>query len=263
MIRGLYCAAAGMDVQQVKVESIANNLANATTTGFKRESVKTQSFPDVMLVQQARTPHRIKALELNVPQAIGPLSMGVMVDEVVIDYAQGSAQETGRATDIVLIGPGFLAINAPIEGAPERVCYTRDGALKVDQEGYLTVGGVYRVLGQNGPIMVGDTEFQVTPNGAIVQDGNVVDRLQLMEFADLGVLGKEVSGIFVDRQGNGGTPAAATTVGQGYLERSNVNVADEMVSLVAVMRSYEANQRLIQVYDEQLAKTVNQVGSLR
>lgn len=262
MIRGLYSATSGMDVQQAKIESISNNLANATTPGFKREDIQAQSFPEVLLIQQGGPKRQVGAMAPVAPQRIGAAGMGVLVSGVSINHAQGAVQETGNPADIVIKGPGFFAVNAPVAEEPGRVGYTRNGAFKVDPEGYLTVGGGYRVLGEGGAIKVEGAGFKIAPDGTIEAGGAAVDRLQLVEFADVNGLRKEDSGIFVDVQGAGGRQAFLTTVGQGYLERSNVNVVDEMVGLVSVMRSYEANQRLIQAYDEQLSKTVNQVGSL-
>lgn len=262
VIRGLYCAASGMDVQQAKVESISNNLANAATPGFKAENIQVQSFPEVLLVQQGG-PKRQVGMAPDAPQTIGSAGMGVLVAGASVDHAPGMVQETGCATDLVLRGPGFFTVNAPAAGDPGRVCYTRNGAFKVDQEGYLATGEGYRVLGEGGPIRVGDGGFTVAPDGTIESGGVEVDRLRLVEFADATGLRKEAGGLFVDALGAGGGQPSSTTVGQGYLERSNVNIIDEMVCLVSVTRSYEANQRLIQAYDEQLAKAVNQVGSLR
>jgi flagellar basal-body rod protein FlgF len=260
MIRGLYCAAAGMDIQQAKVDSISNNLANASTPGFKKENIQIKSFPEVLLGQQGGQQRWGQLTRL--PRVIGTAEFGVQVASVSIDYTPGPVQETGKTTDVVIKGPGFFAVNAPVAGDPGRVCYTRNGAFRVDSEGYLTAGG-YRVLGEKGPIMVGDTGFKIARDGTVESGGEVLDRLQLVEFADANVLYKEEGGIFVDVQGAGGGQAFLTTVGQGYLEMSNVNVVDEMVDLVSVVHVYEANQRLIQAHDEQLAKAVNQVGSLR
>ena len=262
MIRGLYSAASGMDVQQAKVENVSNNLANASTPGFKRENIQVQSFPEMLLIQQGGPWRRGGAMALDAPQKIGTTGMGVLVAGVATDHTQGAVQETGIPTDIMIKGPGFFAVNVPTTGDPERVCYTRNGAFKLDPEGYLTASGGYHVLGQGGAIKVGDTGFKVAPDGTIEAGGIPVDKLKLVEFDDVNGLRKEVDGIFVDLRG-AGRQASSTTVGQGYLERSNVNVINEMVDLVSVMRSNEANQRLIQAYDEQLAKAVNQVGSLR
>lgn len=262
MLRGLYCATSGMDVQQAKIDSISNNLANATTPGFKKENIQAQSFPEVLLVQQGGPKLWGEGMAPSVSREIGTTEMGAQVAGVCIDHTPGAIQETGESTDLFIKGPGFFAVSAPDAVDPGRICYTRNGQFKVDPEGYLTVGGGYRVLGDGGAIKVGDPGFKVAPDGTIESGGTVIDRLRLVEFNDVKALDKRDSGLFTDTQGTGAGPAASTTVSQGFLERSNVNVVNEMVDLISVMRSYEANQRLIQAYDEQLSKTVNQVGSI-
>lgn len=262
MIRGLYTSAAGMDVQQAKVESVGNNLANASTPGYKKENIQVKSFPDILLIQQGGPQRKSGSPVQNPPQVIGTTQMGALVAGKTVDYREGTVQETGNSTDILLKGPGFFAVNVPSRGDPGRICYTRNGAFKVDAGGYLVVNGGYRVLGEAGPIKVGDTGFKVATDGTIEAGDAEVDKLRLVEFNDLNVLRKESDGIYTDPQGTG-QPAGATTVSQGFLEGSNVNVIDEMTALIAVMRSYETNQRLIQSQDELLAKAVNQVGSLR
>jgi len=263
LLRGLYSSTSGMNVQQAKIESIANNLANATTPGYKKESIQTQSFPELLLLRQGGPKQMARNIPLNEPAAIGSISMGVRITGVAIDHAQGAGVETGKATDIMLKGPGFLAVNVPVEGDPDRVCYTRNGELSVDGEGFLTTVNGYRVLGQGGPIRVGGNDFQIASDGTVYQNNLAVGRLRLVEFDDVNGLRKEGDGIFVNAQNVGMNEAANTTVWQGWLEVSNVNVNEEMVSLVSVLRSYEANQKLIQVYDEQLSKTVNEVGRIR
>lgn len=261
MIRGLYSAASGMDVQQAKVESVSNNLANATTPGYKKEKVQVGSFPEFLLIQQGGARRRGGPPLPTSSRQVGAMGTGAMVSGLSIDHTPGNVQETSRSADIMLEGPGFLAINVPAAGDPGRVGYTRAGNFKVDSEGYLTVNG-YRVLGQSGLIRVGSTPFTAGPDGTIEVNGTTVDRLRLTEFADPGSLRKEGEGIFLDLRGEG-RPASSTTVRQGFLEGSNVSVVDEMVDLVAVMRTYEANQRLVQAHDEILSKAVNQVGSVR
>ncbi|MCL6635398.1 MAG: flagellar basal-body rod protein FlgF, partial [Peptococcaceae bacterium] len=259
---GLYTSGAGMDVQQARVESVSSNLANAATPGYKKEDVQVRSFPEMLLIQQGG-PRRRGMPPLPVfPQRIGAMGTGALVAGTTVDYAPGTVQETGNSTDIMIKGPGFFAVNVPAEGDPERVCYTRNGAFKVDREGYLVTGEGYRVLGEAGAVQVGGEDFKVAPDGTVEAGGIQVDRLRLVEFDDPAALRKEAGGLFADPLG-AARPAAATTVSQGFLEGSNVNVVDEMVDLVAVMRAYEANQRLVQAHDELLAKAANQVGSLR
>lgn len=262
MIRGLYTSAAGMDVQQAKIENLSNNLANASTPGFKKEDILIKSFPEMLLIQQGGLRKSGGSPVSDPPQRIGAMGTGALVTGTAIDYTMGMVQETGNSTDILLKGPGFLAVNVPAPGNPGRVCYTRNGSLTVDQAGYLVTNEGYRVLGETGEIKVGDTGFKVAADGTVEAGGDQLDKLQLVEFNNLNGLSKESDGIFVDNQGVG-SPATATTVKQGFLEKANVNVIDEMSDLIAVTRTYETNQRLIQSQDELLAKAVNQVGSLR
>ena len=297
MLRGLYTSTAGMDVQQAKVENISNNMANAATPGYKKDELLIQSFPQQLLIEQGG-PKRKDGLPLPNPAArIGSLGTGALITGSVTDYTPGTLQETGNQTDMAIRGPGFFAVTDPAGGGPygqaagqaqqelpvadparDQVFYTRSGFFKVDREGYLTLNERYRVLGEAGAIKVGSGEFSVSPDGTIEAGGTVVDRLRVVEFDDLNSLSKEGEGLFTAPEGNeglavqdqgpgmpqvSGRPAANSVVEQGKLETSNVNVVDEMAQLIAVMRAYEANQRMIQNYDEILNKAVNQVGSIR
>lgn len=262
MLRGLYSAATGMDVQQAKVESVSNNLNNASTPGYKKEEILVQSFPEQLLIQQGG-PQSKSGVPLPGPlQAIGTMGSGALLADIVTDHTQGKVQETGNGTDIMINGPGFFTVLAPLPGDPGRTCFTKSGAFKVDQEGFLTSADGNRILGEAGEIQVGSGKFNVSRDGTVEIDGAVVDKLRLVEVVDLNSLTKEGEGIFSAPPGSG-RQAVATTVYQGFLEMSNVDVADEMVSLVSVMRSYEANQRVIQTYDEILSKEANQVGAIR
>lgn len=262
MLRGLYSAATGMDVQQAKVESISNNLNNASTPGYKKEEILIKSFPEQLLIEQGG-PRRKGGVPVQAPpKMIGTMGTGALVAGTVTDHTPGKVKETGNETDIMINGPGFFAVKAPAPGEPERIGYTRSGSFKVDGEGYLTDGGGRRILGEAGEIMVGSDSFKVSSDGTIEVAGATVDKLRLVEFDDLNSLSKESEGIYIDTRGTG-RQAASTTVSQGFLEMSNVNVVDETVNLVSLMRTYEANQRLILTYDEILSKAVNQVGNIK
>lgn len=262
MLRGLYSSTTGMNVQQAKVENISNNMANSTTPGYKKEEILIQSFPEKLLIEQGG-PKRKDGLPLQKPAAkIGSLGTGSLVAGTVTDYTPGTLQETGNPTDIAIRGPGFFVVSDSTQEEPDQVYFTRTGLFKVDQEGFLTLNGRYRVLGEAGEIRVGSDKFTIAPDGTIDTGGTVVDKLRLVEFDDLNILSKSGEGLFTGPRGSE-KQAAATTVVQGRLETSNVNIIDEMAQLITVMRAYEANQRIIQNYDEILNKAVNQIGSIR
>ncbi|OPX86140.1 MAG: Flagellar basal-body rod protein FlgG [Pelotomaculum sp. PtaB.Bin013] len=256
-------AASGMDVLQTCIDGTANDISNATTPGYKKDTYLIKSFPEMLLIEKGGPQNKNPLLPQHT-RKIGTTSIGARLAEISTDFTTGSVQETGNKTDIFLRGPGFFAVNAPAQGDPGRICYTRNGAFKIDENGYLATAGGYRVLGENGEILLGNSElkFDVTSDGSVMVDGVRVEKLQLAEFSNLNNLYKEADDLFVDREGAAET-ASNTTVKQGFLEGSNVNPVDEMVNLITVTRAYEANQRLIQSQDEMLSKAVNQVGSLR
>ncbi|KUK80951.1 MAG: Flagellar hook protein FlgE [Pelotomaculum thermopropionicum] len=262
MLRGLYSAASGMDVQQEKIETLAKNLANAATPGYKKDVVQAQSFPELLLIQQGGPQRR--AVTHAAARKIGFMPSGTGIEKVFTEYTgSGGVKETRNPTDMMLKGPGFFAVNVPTREDPGRVCYTRNGAFKVDEEGYLVAFGNLHVLGEAGPVRVGDGDFKVNHDGTVVSGGMPQGKLRLVEFDDLEVLNKETDSIFVDTTGEAGRQADVTTVRQGFLEVSNVDAVKEVTALMEMMRVYETSQRLIIQQDQLLGKAVNQVGSLR
>ena len=171
MLRGLYAAAAGMDLQQVVLNVTSNNLANATTPGFKQDRVVVTSFPELLLWHLEREPVR----------AVGTWPYTAAVAATVTDLTPGSLQETGHATDLALAGDGYFTVETP-EG--ER--YTRHGSFRIDGEGYLVTVHGDRVLGEEGPLRVEGPDFTVAGDGTVRRQGATVGRLALARFADPG-----------------------------------------------------------------------------
>jgi len=249
MVRGSYIAGTGMLVQRRMMETITNNIVNADTTGYKKETLTAQSFDEVLL-------NRINDNGNN-NGAIGSLRYGTQVDQLYIDYTTGAFEETGRSTDLALVGDNaFFAVETP---AGER--YTRAGAFYLDNEGYLTDGEGNYVLGDNGRIYLGTSDFGVDTNGNITANGAYVDTLRVVTFEDTAALRKQGSNLFYTDE----APANAENyeVRQGFLEGSNVDVAREMVDMLAVYRLYEANQKIVTMTDEITGKAVNEIGSIR
>lgn len=246
MLRGLYAAAAGMDLQQVVLNVTSNNLANATTPGFKQDRVVATSFPEVLLWH----------LEQEPVQAVGTWSYTAAVAATVTDFTPGPLRETGHATDLAPLGDGYFTVETP-----QGTRYTRHGSFRIDGEGYLVTVHGDRVLGEDGPLRVEDPDFTVAGDGTIRRQGLTVGRLALARFADPGVLQKE--GDYFTAPAGAAGPAPETEVLQGYLEGANVALADRMVDLMAALRSYAAAARLAQVYDELLGRATTQLGVVR
>ena len=257
MVRGLYTAYTGMINQQKRLDTVTNNLANASTTGFKREGLTSKSFDQMLTV---------KLIDLSVPylnEGIGKMSLGVKIGENYTDYSQGSLKETGNTYDLALAGNGFFTISYTDKKGNTSENYTRDGEFTMDSEGYLrTLEGDY-VQGEGGAIMipVETSEVSIRDNGDIYADGEYVDSLRIVDFEDYNNIEKFGENLYNVVDGATETESTAA-VKQGYLEMSNINVVKEMVEMITISRAYESNQKLIQTEDDMLDKSVNQVGKV-
>ena len=227
MVRGLYTAYTGMINQQKRLDTVTNNLANASTTGFKREGLTSKSFDQMLTV---------KLNDLSVPylnEGIGKMSLGVKIGENYTDYSQGSLKETGNTYDLALAGNGFFTISYTDKKGNTSEKYTRDGEFTMDSEGYLrTLEGDY-VQGEGGAIMipVETSEVSIRDNGDIYADGEYVDSLRIVDFEDYNNIEKFGENLYNVVDGATETESTAA-VKQGYLEMSNINVVKEMVEMI-------------------------------
>ena len=251
MLRSLYTAGTAMLTQSRQMDVISNNLTNVETAGFKSDNLMSQSFRD-MLISRVSDPYVYKS------SGVGPHNTGIHIDRVFTSFAQGPLENTTLNTDLALAGDGFFVINTP-DG--ER--YTRAGCFTTDQDGYLvTPLGMY-VMGYDGPIQVGDDRFSVSLDGIVASDGEVLGRLRIVTFPDNGALRKDKDSLFYNIDPAGNQPVNSTVaIRQGFLEGSNVDTAREMVRLITVYRSYEANQRILGMLDESLGRAVNDIAKV-
>lgn len=249
MIRGLYTAATGMIHQRNKLDSIANNLANTNTRGYKKDDIVSRSFRDELLLRMSKG---------QSPKALGPINHGVYAERVTTFFQDGALQQTGLITDVALQGEGFFTI---IRDGQE--FYTRDGTFKVNDQGILVTMEGHVVAGEYGPIEVGQEDFEIDSEGYVWQGYNLVNRLQLVNFEDPNALEKVGNNLFANNN-----PAENPIIEfegqvfQGYAEQSNVELVDEISDMITVSRSYEANLRILQMLDNVLSKTVNEVGNV-
>ena len=258
MVRGMYTAASGALVAQSAVDTIANNLANVNTAGFKRTLLQVQAQPKHDLYRFQTDPGKsARAGGVAVQVAIGALGSGAQIYDTPADYEQGALAATGNDLDVALSGPGFFAIRAG-NGA---VRYTRDGAFVRDQNGFLTAQNGDRVLGRNGaPVALPQSgKVEIARDGTIAVNGQSYDRLAVVEFANLAALRPEGSNRFVD-VGAGPRNATTTSTLQGSLEKSNADVVRSMVDLIAAQRWFDANQKSIQTQDDAVGQAVQTVG---
>ena len=225
MIRGLYTSTSGMIAQQKRMDVITNNLANATTTGFKQDELITSSFEDMMVSRTVNDAAEDGTAE------IGVINTGIHADEVSTSFKSGILEETGKTTDFAVEGEGFFVVNTP---AGER--YTRAGEWTVSSAGNLVTQEGYEVQGSQGAIRVGDTSFTVGRDGT-VNTATGTDKIRLVTFNDLKGLRKEGNSLYT------ATGTATATEGGGqirqkYLESSNVDLSKQVVDMIEVSRSY-------------------------
>ena len=258
MVRGLFTAYTGMLNQQYRLDTITNNLANAATTGYKREGATSRAFDDVLGV-------KIKDSSVSyVIQEIGNMNLGVKIGENYTDHKQGSFKETGNTYDLALAGNGFFAISFTNKNGEEMTKYTRDGSFTTDVDGVLrTKDGDYVLNDGGGQITIPTDAADVVVDemGNIYADGDLVDTLGITDFENYDYLEKYGENMYTPVEGAEEIESVAA-VRQGYLEMSNINAVSEMVEMIAITRAYEANQKAVQTADSMIEKSVNTVGSL-
>ncbi|OAT79917.1 flagellar hook-basal body protein [Desulfotomaculum copahuensis] len=259
MIRGIYTAAAGLDVQSARLDVISNNVANIATAGFKTDNVTQKTFPDLLLVESQPRPGDVPVGPSWRP--VGVINQGAAVNGVYTDFTPGALQGTGKSTSLALTAPdSFFTVADPAN--PGGVLYTRDGDFAVDAGGYLVDARGRRVLGVNGPVQVNNANFQVDRNGRITVSGQPLDQLRIVQFNNPAGLVKTGDNYFRAPAG-AAQPAVNPGVRQGYLEGSNVNAGAAMAGMVSALRAYESNQQTLQTENHLLDLAINQVGVLR
>ena len=256
MVRGLYTAYTGMRNQQHRLDTITNNLANSSTTGYKREGATAQAFDDMLMTKLK------DGSEGYVDRNVGTMSLGVKIGENYTDYTQGSFKATENTFDLAIGGSGFFTLSYTNKRGVESTTYTRDGSFTLNKEGYLVTKDGDFVQGESGNIKLSrDADIVFDDDGTIYENGQYADKLLIADFEDYNYLEKfgenmyrPVEGI-TEKEGD-------FTINQGYLEMSNVNVISEMVEMIAITRNYETNQKFIQSTDSSLEQTVT-LGTLR
>jgi flagellar basal-body rod protein FlgF len=277
VLRGFYTAASGMLSQQRRVEMLTNNIANANTPGYKADQASLRAFPEMLLARLDTTTIPTKEPRSFRNQAtIGAIHSGVYMQEMLPNFVQGDLKETGQKTDLALVD-GNLPVNEAgvkgsiffmVQNANGETRYTRNGNFTLDAQGFLTTNEGFYVLDENGErIQLTSEAFQVTPDGTIFENDVRVARLGIAFANNPNNMVKEGNGLF--RSEGGVLPSAMNNpnvtyqIQQGFLERSNVDVARSMTDMMSAYRAFEANQKILQAYDKSMDKAVNEIGRIR
>lgn len=278
MIRGIYTASSSMLCEIVRQDMVANNLANVDTAGFKQDQGIFKELPTMVL-------RKVNDGQLYPPRPfykfpkIGELGTGVIVDESFTNFKAGAFEYTGNDLDIALENEkAFLVVESD-----KGTRFTRDGILTINQDGFLT--------NMHGDYILADTEpVDANPGSILDEDGNLNPRLQRVQVGD-------GEGVVIDRSGRilvdnaplfriaqgiasdrkafrkegankfvrayGEVARVEGNVKQGYVEKPNFSLVEEMVRMIEVSRAYEANSKVIQSHDGLLDKAINSVGATR
>jgi len=254
MNQALWVAKTGLDAQQTRMSVISNNLANTNTSGFKRDRA---SFED-LLYKQVRQPGASSSQQNQLPSGL-QLGTGVRVVATAKDFVQGPPQQTGRALDVMVNGRGFFEVTLP-DGSP---AYTRDGSFQLSGEGELITNSGYPV--QPGiQIPEGVQSITIGSDGTITAqmagDGGSLEigALTVCDFVNPTGLQAKGENLYLETVASG--PAQSGTPGlngmgilvQKSLEGSNVNVVEELVSMIETQRAYEMNAKAISTTDSML-----------
>jgi flagellar basal-body rod protein FlgF len=290
MIRGLYSAASGMFSLERKQETLADNLANVQTPGYKQDDTQLRAFPKLLL-QRIQNYKGVGTVPVHIPgQAvpIGELTTGVYAQERVPNFSQGPLVETDQPLDLAIndqnilpqtvnghqVKPAaFFAVQLP-NGT---VGYTRDGKFDLDANGNLVTAEGYRVLGaDHKPIQITDSiskdNFRVTSDGKLMVNVNDPTRTRFAGQIAIAVFQNPLQ---LQRMGgnvyqsvravpfiqDAGQTNPGVSLQQGYIEQSNVDPAQTMSDMMMTVRGYEANQKVISAYDQSLQQ-LNSTGSI-
>lgn len=256
MIRSLWIARTGLDAQQTSLDVIANNLANTSTNGFKRARAV---FED-LLYQTIRQPGAQSSQSTQIPSGL-QLGTGAQPISTARIHTQGSLQQTGNDLDVAINGAGFIQVLLP-DGT---TAYTRDGSFQKDNQGQLVTANGYPVQ-PNITIPADALTVTISNDGvvSVTQPGSSavtqVGTMQVATFINVGGLQSIGENLFLETASSGApTPSTPGSNGSGYLnqryvETSNVNVAEELVSMIQTQRAYELNSKVVSTSDQMLAR---------
>lgn len=256
MIKSLWIAKTGLEANQSAMDTISHNLANANTSGFKRSRAV---FED-LIYQQVKAPGTATAAGAEAPSG---LQVGTGVRQVanVRNHTQGNLNSTGNPMDLAIQGAGFFAVENT-DGTP---AYTRDGSFQLNGEGFVVTANGNKVV-PNIQVPAGSTEFTVAQDGTVTvkQPGATgaesIGQITLVNFINPAGLNAVGNNLLTETTASGapqevvaGTEGAGT-IGQGFVESSNVNVVEELVSMIQSQRAYEINSKAVQAADQMLQR---------
>lgn len=259
MSESMYIAASGALTQQLRLEVLANNLANTNTIGFKEDRTSFKAhFPDVAAATEEDQGEPVAE---EAPTVLDPYlsnNFYVTFEGSTINFTPGEFKHTGNALDFALNGSGFFCVETT-----DGTHYTRKGNFSLNQDGVLVTSEGLTVLGEGGEIRIDGRDVMVDGKGNVLVDGTVVGTLKIVDFPQPYQLEKigeslfSLSDLDVPEE-----KAEGTEIMQGLNELSNVDSVRTMTEMIEVLRTYESYQKIIQSVSEVTSKAINEVGRL-
>lgn len=256
MMRSLWIAKSGMEAQQIQLDHISHNLANSATNGYKRSHAV---FEDLMY-QTLRQTGANSSEQSTLPSGL-QVGLGVRPVATTREFSQGSLQQSTNALDVAIQGNGFFPITLP----GGTTGYTRDGSFKLDSQGQIVTNNGYAL--QPGIVVPANTKSITIANDGTVTaavDGQTepqnLGQIQIANFINPAGLEPRGENLYIETASSGTPNSAAPgtnglgTLAQGYVETSNVNVVEELVSMIQTQRAYELNSKAIQTSDQMLQR---------
>jgi flagellar basal-body rod protein FlgF len=233
-------AASGLRARMESLDMLANNIANASTGGYKAD----REFYSLYMAPEA--------------EDAGESSVMPLIERPWTDLSQGAIQVTGNSLDVALSGKGFFAVNGP-----GGTLYTRNGSFTTSASGNIVTADGYPVRGTDGAALTLDASLpvRVSEDGTVQQDASVVGQMEVVDFADAGALGKQGANYFTAGPAAVRT-AVSTGVEQGKLEASNTGAADAAVRLISVMRQFEMMQKAASLADTMSQRAIDDVAKV-
>ncbi|EHH68065.1 flagellar basal-body rod protein FlgG [Gluconobacter morbifer] len=262
-MRALDIAGTGMQAQQTNVETISNNIANMSTTGYKRSRAE---FQDLMYQDMRRVGTSSSDTGTTVPSG-AQIGLGVKTAAIYRINEQGSLEQTSNALDLAVQGRGYFQIQLP----SGQLAYTRDGTFSIDNNGSLVTADGYRLsptitIPNNAQSISIDQSGEVSVTIAGQNNSTIVGQLQLATFTNENGLAAMGQNLFTQTTASGdammGTPESTGygSIEQGFVESSNVNVVTEITDLITAQRAYEMNSKVITSADDMMQTLTNLAG---
>jgi flagellar basal-body rod protein FlgF len=237
MNSGMYAALSGNLTAMRRLEVLSNNLANASTPGFKADQLHFES-----VLAGVKNPSQEPVLSN---------------ERFSTDFTSGTLQKSDNTLDLALDGDGFFVVNTP-----QGPAYTRQGNFHRGTGGRLVNADGYELQGQNGPITVAGSRVEIGEGGVVTVDGAASGTLARVDFPKPYALTKSGGGLFVPADPQVAPVPSNTQVRQGYLETSNVKVIVEMARMIETSRYFESCAKAVKSYDDMAAKAANEVGKV-